>query len=164
MKTWIRGADATALLLTASLQLWTPRVTAIYSKCNESNNASGAPFEGEDGGEDDMVDDGIRGYGRYDDEIYPAQELNGLVQKEGCVDATSNPRGTYTARYAACVFGFHKVAGADESAPSQPYRLSDACSTDNLVSTNAWSAQHPLEIKEYATHWPDECVGDLRRC
>jgi hypothetical protein len=34
------------------------------------------------------------------------------------------------------------------------YRTSDLCSDDNAF----------LTVKEYVTEWPDECVGDFRRC
>jgi hypothetical protein len=69
-----------------------------------------------------------------------------------CSTETSNARGYYTTTRAPCIFQFHKSESEDVELID--YRTSDLCSDDNGF----------LTVKEYVTEWPDECVGDFRRC
>lgn len=76
-----------------------------------------------------------------------------------CSDPLSNARGQYTSTIAPCIVKFHGVSnhqreGQEKEDDLIDYRTSSLCHDSNIV----------VEIKEYLTDWPDECVGDFARC
>jgi len=80
---------------------------------------------------------------------------------QDCGDPSENPRGKYNADLAPCIFGFHSApASAKGDAALSPFRLSTACTDDNLVD----DVSSVNIVKEYVSDWPDDCVGSFRRC
>lgn len=81
-----------------------------------------------------------------------------------CSDQLSNARGQYTSTLAPCSIKFHDVSnhqregmekeGEEEEDYFIDYHTSNLCHDSNVI----------VEIKEYLTAWPDECVGDFARC
>jgi hypothetical protein len=76
-----------------------------------------------------------------------------------CSDPLSNARGQYTSTMAPCIIKFHDVSnhqreGQEEEDYLIDYHTSHLCHDSNII----------VEIKEYLTAWPDECVGDFARC
>ena len=74
-----------------------------------------------------------------------------------CGDKLSNARGTYTSDHAPCTIKFHSVSNLQregEESDLIEYRTSDLCRDETVI----------VEIKEYLSDFPDECVGDFERC
>jgi hypothetical protein len=78
----------------------------------------------------------------------PAPSLN-----LACNTHTSNARGRYTSTVAPCIFHFHK-ADSERELELIEFHTSDLCSDENSF----------LEVHEYVSEWPDECVGSFPRC
>jgi hypothetical protein len=161
----IRASLAT-VLIAASIG-WT--VVGAYPDCSQhpSYNNGGGNYNGYEGeeqqGEGDMVDNGnawIDEQPNYVPQWYPN---NGVPMPRACTDPASNPRGYYNANLAPCRLQFHKIT---DDGNDSPYELSTACSDDNLVgsSTSAAAAGGRGAMFEYVSNWPDECVGDFKRC
>lgn len=88
-----------------------------------------------------------------------------------CHSASSNARGTYNSFFSPCEFQFHVIPNGKRSSSSS-FHLSTGCSSGNVYNADKKQADKeeggdPDEeetLMDYVRGWPDECVGDYRRC
>ena len=99
----------------------------------------------------------------YAGEWYPDERDESM--RHTCTDETSNPRGRYTSHVVPCVLSFHRDLNAERV--KSVYTLSTACTDDNLVDddlSGTLTDTLPAQLRDYIQDWPDECIGDFRRC
>lgn len=124
----------TMLLFASLMHSGGGRANAYTLKCPNLRNS-----------DNHLNDDEFDDYDYYEGGVYSPSDAK-------CESASENTRGSYVAKLKPCVFSFHTSDKDDGSA----FRASTVCSDKNHISDDI--------IKEYVRMWPDECVGDFRRC
>lgn len=87
-----------------------------------------------------------------------------------CRSAVSNARGKYNSFYAPCEFRFHVISNTNAaSSGGNSLQLSSSdCSPHNVYThpgaEDKTTTTMEDSIMDYVRAWPDECVGDYRRC
>jgi hypothetical protein len=148
-------ASLAAALIAASIR-WSG--AAAYPNCQSYNgggNYNGQEGDAVDGATGDVYMNNNWGEPPYVEQWYPN---NGVPMPRACTDPASNPRGNYNANLAPCRLQFHKIS---DDGNDSPYELSTACSDENLIGGSASAGR---ALFEYVSNWPDECVGDFKRC
>ena len=83
-----------------------------------------------------------------------------------CHSDSSNARGHYNSYYVPCKFQYHtEPHTSGKSFRLGLHKMSTVCSDDNVFQEHTSDGPVPMEpFYDYVRAWPDECVGDFRRC
>ena len=84
-----------------------------------------------------------------------------------CNYATSNARGKYNSFYKPCEFRFHQVTPGQVISGGSPLSLSNVCGRTPALNKDEVVFDYVVfdeVVFDYVREWPDECVGDFRRC
>lgn len=80
-----------------------------------------------------------------------------------CNTPSANARGKYNSFFAPCQFMFHVIPQAKTQA-QHSHQLSTECSDTNIYKHDPGMTITEATVVDYIRSWPDECVGDYRRC